>query len=92
MEFSEAAIIKHNHLILENKTGSWRSFKPVILQEKCVRCGICWMFCPDRCFKKIKDNSKYQFKFIINYDYCKGCLICLKECPFNAIFSLPEKK
>ncbi|MEM3912881.1 MAG: 4Fe-4S binding protein, partial [Desulfurococcaceae archaeon] len=29
------------------KTGDWRAMKPVIDQNKCTKCMICWLFCPD---------------------------------------------
>ncbi len=61
-----------------NKTGLWRTFKPVIDYEKCIKCYICWKFCPDVAII-IDDFPK------IDYDYCKGCGICANECPKNAI-------
>lgn len=62
----------------ENLTGFWRSVKPVIDHEKCTRCALCWLYCPDAAITK---NEKYE----INYKYCKGCLICVEECPVKAI-------
>ena len=61
-----------------NKTGLWRTFKPVINYEKCIKCYICWKFCPDVAII-IDDFPK------IDYDYCKGCGICANECPKKAI-------
>jgi len=69
-----------------NKTGSWRTFKPVIDKEKCRRCGICWSSCPDSCISR---NNGF---FEINYDYCKGCGICAKECPAKCIEMKLEQK
>ncbi len=68
----------------EYKTGSWRSFKPVIDQEKCVKCLTCWVYCPDVAI--IWTGEEVQ----VNYDYCKGCGICAKECPYNAIQMVKE--
>jgi 2-oxoacid:acceptor oxidoreductase delta subunit (pyruvate/2-ketoisovalerate family) len=62
-----------------NKTGSWRNLRPVIDYEKCIRCMICWKFCPDACIH-IEDD-----KPVIDYQYCKGCVICAVECPKDAI-------
>ncbi|NYZ75027.1 4Fe-4S binding protein [Candidatus Micrarchaeota archaeon] len=68
-----------------NKTGSWRSFRPVVDLSKCTKCGICETFCPDYAIEVTAEGAK------VDYDYCKGCLICVKECPFKAISSQSEK-
>jgi len=69
------------------KTGDWRTFKPEIDQAKCIKCGKCWLNCPDGAIYKDKDG-----KFQVNYDYCKGCLICAKECPVKCISYKVEEK
>jgi len=63
-----------------NKTGLWRTFKPVIDYEKCIKCYICWKFCPDVSVI-VEDEDSYPE---INYEYCKGCGICASVCPVNA--------
>lgn len=68
-----------------NKTSSWRSIRPIILEEKCKRCMICWKFCPE---PAISPGDPPE----IDYDYCKGCGICIEECPFDAIVSSREGK
>lgn len=79
-----------NHLILPvskpaegagGKTGTWRVFKPVIQEDKCTKCQLCWMYCPD---SAIITESRRSVPHI-NYDYCKGCLVCYEVCPVNAI-------
>jgi 2-oxoacid:acceptor oxidoreductase delta subunit (pyruvate/2-ketoisovalerate family) len=65
----------------ENKTGSWRTFKPIVT-DRCVGCGLCVSFCPEGC---IKINEKR--KAVIDYNYCKGCMICKSRCPQKAIQS-----
>jgi len=62
-----------------NKTGSWRTVRPVIDYEKCTGCFTCWKFCPEVSIK-IVDG-----KVSVDYDYCKGCGICANECPKEAI-------
>ena len=58
------------------ETGSWRTFKPIWDEEKCVHCLLCWLFCPDSAVL-VKDGRVLG----IDYDHCKGCGICAKECP-----------
>jgi len=72
-------------LSTEFKTGDWRTFKPVIKQDKCVKCLLCWIYCPDMSI--VWDGEKVT----VNYDYCKGCGICAHECPVKAIEMVKEE-
>lgn len=65
---------------LENKTGAWRTFRPILDNNKCIHCMICVNACPDMAIP-IKDNKRLE----TNLDYCKGCLLCVKECPVKAL-------
>ena len=67
----------------DNKTGSWRVFKPVVDKEKCNACGLCATYCPDAV---INDDLE------IDLNYCKGCGICANECPKKAIEMVREEK
>jgi 2-oxoacid:acceptor oxidoreductase delta subunit (pyruvate/2-ketoisovalerate family) len=69
-----------------NETGEWRSQRPVHDPEKCNRCGLCWMYCPDNAV--VAEGDSYQ----ISYKYCKGCGICAKECPRGAILIEKEER
>jgi pyruvate ferredoxin oxidoreductase delta subunit len=69
---------------LENKTGEWRTFKPIVT-DGCRGCGICVSHCPEGVIEISKGKAK------IDYDYCKGCLICENVCPFKAIKKVKEK-
>jgi pyruvate ferredoxin oxidoreductase delta subunit len=60
-------------------TGDWRSFRPVVDMEKCTRCGLCVIYCPEACI--VMDDEGLKF----DYDYCKGCGICDNECNVDAI-------
>ena len=62
------------------KTGDWRTFKPVIDHEKCIKCYICWLYCPEPSIDRTKDGGVE-----INYEQCKGCGICAAECPVKCI-------
>ncbi len=68
-----------------NKTASWRSIRPIIDEEKCTRCMICWKYCPEPAIFP-EDPPR------VDYDYCKGCGICIVECPSGAISSEKEGK
>jgi pyruvate ferredoxin oxidoreductase delta subunit len=70
----------------DNKTGSWRVFKPRFDLEKCSRCGLCILICPEGC---IADNDGTPK---VDYDYCKGCGLCAEECPSDAIEMELEEK
>ena len=82
-EFLQMPVIPEAATTLQNKTGGWRSFKPVLNEDKCTGCLSCWVLCPDASIKRVKLDK--LFKVAINYDYCKGCGICATECPVNAI-------
>lgn len=68
-----------------NKTGSWRTLRPIVDKEKCIKCGICWKFCPDVSIHVKEDGAE------VNYDFCKGCGICAEECPVDAIVMKKEE-
>ena len=66
-----------------NKTGSWRSKKPVVDKAGCIKCKTCEKFCPEPCIK-VTDAAD------IDYDYCKGCGICANVCPAKCITMVNE--
>lgn len=73
------------------KTGSWRSFRPRWIEENCIQCLLCWLYCPDMAIA-VKDGKRAEYL----YDYCKGCGVCALECPGKkgkkAIVMEPEGK
>lgn len=82
-----------------NKTDKWRTQKPVLDYQSCIRCMICWKFCPDSAISYSTDGG-YQYPNervakleapVIDYDYCKGCGICANECPENSIEMINEE-
>lgn len=87
LKFNKGAVINEPGSTKKYKTGEWRTFIPKIDINKCIKCGKCWMNCPDGAIKKTKDGH-----FYIDYNYCKGCLICEKECPVKAITHKVEEK
>lgn len=64
--------------------AGWRTFRPVILQDKCVKCMRCFLVCPDG----VIDKSGEQLE--IDYDFCKGCGVCAYECKLHAIEMVKE--
>jgi len=79
--------IKEPGNTVKNKTGSWRTFRPVWDSKKCIQCGLCWVYCPDNA---IPIKGKKRGKTDLNY--CKGCLICVEACPVKAISARKEEK
>ncbi|MEN6610345.1 MAG: 4Fe-4S binding protein [Methanoregulaceae archaeon] len=71
----------------DNKTGSWRVFKPLFDHAKCSKCGMCRTLCPEGCVSESADEF-----FVPDYNYCKGCGICAEECPADAITMKQEEK
>lgn len=63
------------------RVGDWSNFKPIIDLEKCTKCMVCFVYCPDSAIT-IDSESKYP---IVDYGACKGCNICFTECPTKAI-------
>jgi len=63
------------------ETGNWRTAGyPVTDQEACIKCGLCWVVCPDVAYSK---NPEGYYDWSARY--CKGCGVCAEECPKGAI-------
>ena len=71
----------------DNKTGSWRVFIPRFSREKCSKCGLCILICPEGCISEDEEGMP-----VPDYDYCKGCGVCADECPADAIEMELEEK
>jgi pyruvate ferredoxin oxidoreductase delta subunit len=88
---STIAAVQHPTEGEAGETGTWRTFKPVVDETKCVlmrsakaRCNICWMYCPEACISRERPP-------VVNYKYCKGDGICAQECPHGAITMVEEE-
>ncbi|MCX8165766.1 MAG: 4Fe-4S binding protein [Acidilobaceae archaeon] len=66
-------------------TGSWRLFRPEVSAAKCVKCGICWLYCPEDVIAWTQRELPR-----IDYTYCKGCGVCASVCPTKAIEMVVE--
>ncbi|NDY56735.1 pyruvate synthase subunit PorD [Desulfovibrio sulfodismutans] len=79
-----AAILKPGNA-KELRTGDWRSMKPKLDEEKCIKCALCAMYCPEFCIS-VNAEGFYHPDFY----FCKGCGVCANECPKEAITMVKE--
>ena len=70
----------------DNQTGFWKTYKPILNKEKCIKCFICWKFCPEPSIDI--DEEDYP---VVRLKHCKGCGICANECPKDAIKMVLEE-
>jgi pyruvate ferredoxin oxidoreductase delta subunit len=69
------------------RTGDWRSQRPTYDFNRCIKCGICQMFCPEGC---VQLNPEGYFE--ADMYYCKGCGICARECWTKVIKMVEEEE
>ena len=69
------------------KSGDWRSMRPIWDKDRCIKCGVCYIFCPDMAIKETEDGY-----FEADLFYCKGCGICVRECVTGAIRLVEEEE
>ena len=69
------------------QTGTWRSQRPTYEFNRCIKCGLCYISCPEGC---IGQNTEGYFE--TDLYYCKGCGICAKECPTRVITMAEEEE
>ena len=60
--------------------GTKLELKPVWDKDLCVRCALCYVYCPDAAIRRQEDGY-----FDVDMDLCKGCGICHRECWFGAV-------
>ena len=72
--------------VLLEKNAGFRTSKPIINSDKCVKCMMCYLLCPEGTVYKDGDQ------LAIDYDFCKGCGICAQECKPKAIKMVPEEE
>ncbi len=84
----EAGIIREPGSAGKNKTGSWRTFRPIVT-DKCIGCGKCTLCCPENAI--VVKEVKGKKRAVIDLEHCKGCLICMGECTVQAIKKEVEK-
>ena len=79
-ELHEGGIIREAGNAHDYQTGDWRTFVPEFVEENCIHCMFCWIYCPDSAIEIDTSGDKPRMKGII-LDHCKGCGICAQECP-----------
>ncbi len=79
-KINPGAVINNPGSTKEDLKVSFRNQMPVTDYSKCIKCGRCWMYCPDMAFEKNKDGT---FKNLARF--CKGCGICERVCPVKCI-------
>jgi 2-oxoacid:acceptor oxidoreductase delta subunit (pyruvate/2-ketoisovalerate family) len=72
--------IRHRGSAALHATGNWRLERPQLDLEKCKRCFLCYLYCPDAAITLDTENFPH-----VDYEHCKGCMICYEECPTDAI-------
>ena len=78
-KINPGAVIDTPGNMMEGHKG-FSTHKPVIDYSKCIKCGKCWMNCPDESYDQQKDGT-----FKVDLNKCKGCGICANECPVKCI-------
>ncbi|MDP2873051.1 MAG: 2-oxoacid:acceptor oxidoreductase family protein [Bacillota bacterium] len=77
-------------------TGNYRLLRPVVDQQTCTACRICWISCPDACITVAGSKAgagasgdanagQTDDKISVDLRYCKGCGICWDICPLQCI-------
>ena len=86
-DLNTGCIVTEPGSAVQYKTGGWRSQRPNTDTKKCIKCGMCYLFCPEGCIKQ--DENGY---FLADLYHCKGCGICAKECWPKAISMSEEEE
>ncbi|MEI6529552.1 MAG: 4Fe-4S dicluster-binding protein [Candidatus Falkowbacteria bacterium] len=85
MKTPKINLITKANTTLNNKTGPWRTQKPVTDYNTCISCSTCAKICPEACIEMEQIKNYPKLKPVTDYDYCKGCALCVHECPVKAI-------
>src|SRR6266850_1309354 len=65
------------------KKWATRTMRPVVDFEKCIKCTLCWLQCPDSCFD-VTPEGLYD----ANLEACCGCGVCEAVCPVPACVTM----
>ena len=79
-DLHEGGIIREAGNAHNYKTGDWRTFVPRFLEENCIHCMFCWIYCPDTAITLDTSGEKTKMTGFA-FEHCKGCGICAQHCP-----------
>ena len=65
----------------------WRYERPEWDKDRCFKCGICYLSCPDAAIYEIEEGY-----YDVDADSCKGCGICAERCINESITMITEDK
>ena len=68
------------------KKFTTRTMRPVIDFDKCVKCTLCWIQCPDSCFDVTPDGL-----YDANMESCCGCGVCEAVCPAKDCVTMVQR-
>ena len=80
------AIVTEPGSAMQYQTGDWRTQRPTYNHERCIKCGLCSIYCPEGCVHPTEEGY-----FEADLFYCKGCGICARECWTKAINMVEEE-
>lgn len=63
-----------------------RTMRPVVDFEKCIKCTLCWIACPDTCFD-VTPEGLYD----ANMSACCGCGVCEAVCPVEKCITMIDE-
>jgi len=58
-----------------NCNEDWRFELPVWDAEKCIKCGVCYLSCPDGAIYQNEEGY-----YTADLRFCKGCALCSAQC------------
>jgi pyruvate ferredoxin oxidoreductase delta subunit len=65
------------------KKYTTRTMRPVVDFDKCVKCTLCWLQCPDSCFDVTPERL-----YDANMEACCGCGVCEAVCPVDRCITM----
>ncbi len=64
-----------------------------INQDKCIRCGLCYIACEDTSHQSISKEDGIPYNtYTIKEEECVGCNLCKMVCPVEGCISMKEQR